>query len=114
MKTIGLVCALMLSGCWGYEQADNQLTGQVKKVHHHTPLFCPNYSTVDVSMGVMRNGVGSMSGQDIQLNIWNKADEEVLEKAAEVGAIVDIKYSKWRMVWCRNTDEVVQYVKVVK
>lgn len=112
MKKLALL-AFLAAGCWGYEEMDNQMSGQVKKVHHVTPLVCPAFSTVDVSLGTMRNGVGSMSDHDITMTIWNKADEDVLEQAAREGAIVDIKYSRWRMAWCRE-DAVVQHVQLVK
>lgn len=112
-KLLVLAVALCLTGCSGYSQVDNQMTGQVKKVHHLNPIICPNFSTVDVSLGVMKNGVGSMSNHDITLTIWNNADLQVLEEAAKAGSIVDIKYSVWRIAYCRE-EEVIQYVKVVQ
>lgn len=33
-------------------------TAQVKKVEHDTPLICPDQVNVDLSLGVMQNGVG--------------------------------------------------------
>lgn len=59
-----LTLPLALGGCLGHTSRDNEAVGQVKRVHNNTPLLCPDYKDVDISLGVMRNGVGSMSTQD--------------------------------------------------
>lgn len=64
-------------------------------------------------MGIMRNGVGSMSTKDMTLTIWNKADLAVFDQAARDASIVEVTYSTWRFAPCRE-DDVVQYVKLAK
>lgn len=94
-----IVAAMLLAGC-GNTSVGNELVGQVKKVHHNTPLVCPDYYTVDVSMGVMRNGTGSMSTQDIELVAEGKELIEFLTKANTSGRIVKVDYSVRRAVVC--------------
>jgi hypothetical protein len=64
-----------------------------------TPMVCPDYYVVDISLGVMRNGVGSMSTHDIELFIQDK-DVEALRSIAEVGGIIDFMYDERRSPWC--------------
>lgn len=97
-----LSIALLLSGC-GYKSRDNVLTGQAKKAVHATPLICPDYAEVDISLGVLRNGVGSMSTQDIWMNVPDRRDFDLLQKAAAEGSIVKISYDQMRLVFCSNT-----------
>jgi hypothetical protein len=90
--------ALSLTAC-GYKSRDTEAVGQVKRVFGNTPLLCPDYYAADLSLGVMRNGSGSMSGQDIGIVI-NKHDLEVTKKAAETGDIVKITYDMERVAFC--------------
>jgi len=83
---------MLLTGC-GYTQVDGELIGQVKKVNHRTPLICPDYVGVDVSLGVMKNGVGSMSTQDVYLVVASTEQEKVFRAASESGKIVKVHYS---------------------
>lgn len=92
-KIMPFLACLALTGCLGDSSADNDLIGQVKKVHHNTPLLLPDYDDVDVSLGVMRGGVGSMSTQDMWLYVPNPEDMKVLKDASESGALVKITYS---------------------
>lgn len=108
-----VVVSSLMAGCWGYSSVGNELVGQAKKVHHYTPLVCPPYDTIDISLGVMQNGVGSMSTHDMELTIWNDTDLKTLEKAAERGSLVKVKYSNWRMTWCRE-DDVIDYAEALK
>lgn len=103
------------SGCeaCGYTSVDNELTGQAKKVVHNTPLICGDYATVDMSLGVMRNGVGSMSTQDVWLTVTNPDDIKKLEDAAARGAIVTLKYKVRRATVCIE-DHVVESVVSVE
>jgi hypothetical protein len=48
----------------------------------------------------MRNGVGSMSTQEMWLYVPNEGDYNILAKAAETGAIVKIKYDEARLRFC--------------
>lgn len=98
MKNFYLL-GMFLVGC-GLSSRDNELVGQVKKVVHHTPILCPDYSSADVSLGVMRGGVGSMSSEDAWLYLQNSSQEETLRQANETGALVKITYDVPRIVWC--------------
>jgi hypothetical protein len=89
----------MGDGCCGWSQKEVTGSGQVKKVAKVTPIVCPDYYVVDISLGVMRNGVGSMSTHDIQLFIQDK-DVENLKAIAEVGGIVDFTYDERRSPNC--------------
>jgi hypothetical protein len=102
MKSSILILALvLLTGC-GYSSTNNELVGQVKKVVHQTPLICPNRVDADVSLGVMRNGVGSMSTQDVWLTIDDSSLIPILMKAAETGQPVKITYDEKRVTFCKN------------
>jgi hypothetical protein len=105
-KLILLPFLIGLTAC-GYSSVENELISQPKKIFHQTPIFCPDRVDVDVSMGVMRNGVGSMSNQDVFLNVPNEKDVKTLEKAISEGKLVKIKYNVYRVVWCQPDDEVV-------
>lgn len=102
---------LALWGC-GYESVNNEMIGQVKKVKDNTPLICAPFTTVDVSLGVMRNGVGSMSVQDVWLYVEKPADLEIMRKANESGEIVKISYDEARFRWCVD-EKVVRSVEIV-
>ena len=112
MKIYLMICSLMISGC-GYSSKQNDLTGQVKKVVSQTPLLCSDRTDVDVSLGVMKNGQGSMSSQDLWLSVKNDSDVAVLKQAASSGAIVNITYDVARFVWCWN-DHIVSHVEISK
>lgn len=101
MRRIIIVAAITLSAC-GYESRDNDLTGQVKKVIHNTPLICPNYDDVDISLGVIRGGVGSMSTQDVWLTVYSDAAFKSLDAAQKSGAIVNVKYDVKRVAICTD------------
>ena len=96
---LSLVLVAGLAAC-GNSSTDNELTGQVKKVVHHTPIVCPNFVAADISLGVMRNGVGSMSSQDVWVTVEDKDQVKLLEEAAKSGAIVNAKYSVARVTFC--------------
>lgn len=87
--------ALVLSAC-GHTSMDNEMTGQAKKLTHETPLICPDYIAFDLSLGVMQNGTGSMSTQDIWFVVRNVQDFERLKAAVEAGKIVKVKYNELR------------------
>jgi hypothetical protein len=84
----------------GHTSANNEATGQVKKVVHNTPMFCPDTVDVDMSLGVIRNGVGSASKEDIWLQVHDPALITLLEAAAKTGAIVTLKYDVARYTIC--------------
>lgn len=114
MKYIILILSIFcLTGCFGFSSKQNELTGQVKKVKHQTPMLCPERVDVDVSLGVLRNGVGSMSTEDLWLTVDNPNDIEILTKAAETGQIVKVSYDVRRVTFCPNED-LVTHVEVSK
>lgn len=90
-----------MSGC-GYSSLNSNLTGQVKALMQRTPLLCGDRTDVDISLGVMRNGVGSMSTEDIVLTVPNREDVTLLKKASASGQLVNITYSVYRFTWCWN------------
>lgn len=101
--TLLVICILSAftfaaTGC-GRSITNGELIGQVKKVQPHTPIICPEYVTADVSMGVMNNGVGSMSTHDIQVVVPNEF-EKAFTEASESGKIVKIHYDTWRFAPC--------------
>lgn len=106
-----LAIALGMPACYacGNTTTSNELTGQVKKVVKRTPLVCPDYDEVDVSLGVMRNGVGSMSHEDIVLRVMNEADIPALEKAAKDGAIITLRYDQARLAWCYPDHKLISF-----
>lgn len=95
-----LLSLILLVAACGYTSRDNELTGQVKRVKKVTPIICPDYTEVDVSLGVMRNGVGSMSTEDVWLLVNNPQHVETLETAARDGSIVKVTYDVQRLVFC--------------
>ena len=105
MKTILLLALISLSAC-GYSSRDNELSGQVKRVTLLTPIICPDRTDVHISLGIMRNGVGSMSHEDISATAWDSAAIGKLKEAAESGAIVKVKYNAHRFTWCQDPWEV--------
>ncbi len=90
---------LSLSAC-GYMSKDNELIGQVKRVKNQTPLVCPDRIEADISLGVMKNGVGSMSTEDVWVRIDDKDLIAKVKAANESGAIIKASYDKKRFVWC--------------
>lgn len=111
MKNI-MICLLLLSGC-GYTSRNNELVGQVKKVVNNTPVLCPDYVDSDVSLGVLRNGVGSMSSEDVWLTVYDHGFMKILQDANASGALVKIKYDVLRFTWCVEP-RVVTDIEVVK
>ena len=98
----------MGDGCCGWSGREITGSGQVKKVQKVTPVFCPDYYQVDISLGVMRKGVGSMSTHDIQLYIPDDK-ASVLKDAANRGAIIDFVYDQRRFNWCVDQDRMTSY-----
>jgi hypothetical protein len=107
-----ILAALFITGC-GYSARDNELIGQVKKVVHATPLICPDRYIVDVSLGVIRGGVGSMSSQDVWLTVDSDKAIETLKKANESGEIVKLKYDIARLTICKE-DHIISAVEITK
>ncbi len=110
--TLILSVVFVLPAC-GYESRTNEMSGQAKKVVNQTPLICGDRVDADVSLGIMKNGVGSMSTQDLWFTVPNESDQKLLKEAADVGAIVKITYDIKRVTLC-TSDHIVRHVELVK
>lgn len=99
-RYLAAVLLLMLTAC-GYQARDSEMIGQVKKVVHNTPIVCSEYSEADISLDVIRNGVGSMSRQDVLVTITDKEQEKIFREANETGQLVKVKYDIFRFSMCR-------------
>lgn len=108
-----VVLMLGLTGCLGKQSVDNESIGQVKKVIHTTPLICGDFNYVDISLGVMVHGVGSMSTQDMNFVVENQQDLELLKKANESAKLVKFKYDVKRITFCQP-DHVITKVEIVE
>jgi hypothetical protein len=97
-----VIASIALPSCYGCGNTttDSEVTAQVKKVVKRTPIFCPNYTEVDVSLGVMRNGVGSMTHEDMVLRVMNESYVPELDKAAKDGSIITMRYDEARVSLC--------------
>lgn len=113
---VGLFCSIavvgcaggMGDGCCGWSGREIEGTGQVKKVRLSTPIACPDYHEVDISLGVMRNGVGSMSTHDMTLFVPENLVPEI-KKAAETSTIVNFTYDERRVDWCVPRDRITKF-----
>lgn len=112
MKTLLFTAAILLNAC-GSSSVDNELTGQVKRVIRRTPIICPDYVEADISLGVMRNGVGSMSTEDVWLYVEDQSDVLLLDRAAQDGDLVRVEYDIHRVTLC-VPDHFLTYVELVK
>jgi hypothetical protein len=102
MKRIAiLMTALALAGC-GNTQTDVEAIGQAKKLSNVTPLVCMDYPAFDLSLGVMRNGTGSLSKEDMWFTIVNPAVLDTLRRAVDTGAIVKVHYNSRRFSPCSD------------
>lgn len=111
-KILTISACLTLASC-GFMSVDNELVGQVKKTHHSTPLICSDYQQADISLGVMRNGTGSLSTQDMWVTVPDKDDFQTLKKAEQSGQLVKITYNTKRFAFCTDM-EIITKVELVK
>lgn len=112
MKKILILLVACLSAC-GYSQTESEAIGQVKKVANVNDIFCSRRVDTDISLGVMVNGVGSMSSQDLWLTVKDKTHIATLKKANETGKLVKFKYDVARLNWCWNDHELTE-VEILK
>lgn len=112
MKYLLIVMAVAITGC-GYSARQSEMIGQPKKVMHNTPLLCRPFDDVDLSLGVVRHGIGSMSTQDKWLYVPNPEQYKIIQKASATGAIVKVTYDSVRFSWCTEGDTVTD-VEVMK
>ena len=101
----------MGDGCCGWSGKEITGTGQVKKVGLESNLLCPDYYEVDISLGIMRNGVGSMSTHDQKFFIPDSMLKD-FRTAAEKSSIVNFSYDVRRGGWCVNDHRITSF-KVV-
>ncbi len=99
---------LFLIGC-GYSHRNNDLIGQPKSVESTTPIVCPDQHILHLSLGVMRHGVGSMSTEDIMINIPDERLVPVLKSAVESGKLINARTNEKRMTWCNEPKELVSF-----
>lgn len=107
-----LLFLLTLSAC-GFASVGNESIGQVKKVKSVTPIACSDYTEVDISLGVMVNGVGSMSHEDKEFLVTNQNDIAVLKEANASGKLVKFTYDDARVRFCVPDDNITR-VEILK
>ena len=98
---------------------DGDLVGQAKKITLVTPFWqsiCPSYYALDVSMGVLQGGTGSMSTQDVWFTVLDREDISAMKEAVKHAAIVKVKYAERRLYACTEGHlatgfEVIDYAK---
>lgn len=101
MKKLLALCLITAAAC-GMKSSQNEAVGQVKKVVNKTPIICPDYVEADISLGIVRNGVGSMSHEDMEVAVDPEDYKTIalLKKAAETSAIVKFTYDVKRISPC--------------
>lgn len=102
--------SMSLASC-GYSGRDMEMIGQVKRVMHNTPIICSDFDDADISLGVMRGGVGSMSTQDVWV-VVDKEQGKILKDAAASGALVKVTVDVKRFAFCTE-DHFVTNVEVL-
>lgn len=98
-KLIIAPLCFVMSSC-GYHSRNNEIIGQVTKIEKHTPLLCFDFNTVTISLGVTRNGIGSVSHEDVILYVPTEDLTKKLNSASEQGKLVKIKYDSARNKFC--------------
>lgn len=91
----------MNDGCGGWSEKEISGTGQVKRVGLQNNIVCPNYYEADISLGIMRNGVGSVSTHDMVFFIPDSMLKD-FRTYSEKGSIVNFTYDVRRFDWCVN------------
>lgn len=111
--TILIFTPLALTGCLGNSSVDVETVAQIKSITHETPIICPDYHELHLSLGVMRGGVGSMSISDIVLEVEDELMIESIKTAAVDGKLLKVTYNIRRMVFCVPSG-VVTAIEVIK
>lgn len=106
-----LGCSVNCGSACGYISQNSEVIGQVKKVQRHTPLLCEDHDLVDVSLGVMRNGVGSYSTEDIEMMV-TPAQAKELSEMQRNNAVVKFTYDQRRFFACGEANYVRDFVDV--
>lgn len=108
IMTMVVVC---MSGC-GKSSVDTEVIGQIKKLETRTPIVCGDYKQVDLSLGIVTNGTGSMSRDDMTIQVTDKQFEELKRLQAE-NKLVTITYDTNRFVFC-GLEQTATQVKAVE
>jgi hypothetical protein len=92
----------LLAGC-GNVSVDGEAIGQAKKLTKTTNLFCPDYYSFDMSLGVMQNGTGSISKEDIWMTVDDARLIPAINAAVARGAVVKARYNQRRIPFCSDS-----------
>lgn len=109
-STILITCFTF--GC-GNSSVDNELVAQPKRMHNETPIICGDRVDVDLSMGFMKDGVGSMSTHDTTMLVGNYKHKEILDEAIQNNKLVKVRYDQRRVVMC-GPDQIITNVEIIK
>jgi len=112
MKRLVLVFALTVFGC-GNSSVNNELVAQPKRMHNVTPIVCGDRVDVDLSLGFVKDGVGSMSTHDVAMRVNDMRHVDTLNTAIQTNKLVKVTYNERRFVWC-GPDEIITGVEIVK
>jgi hypothetical protein len=107
-RTLLPLLLLMLASC-GYSHVNNELIGQPKSIEATTPIFCPNQNILHLSLGVMRNGVGSMSTEDVRISIPDDNLAIRLQPVVKAGKLINAQTNEARFRWCNEEKELVAF-----
>jgi hypothetical protein len=99
-------------GC-GYNALNSTFTGQVKYVEKVNPIVCDEFTGAGISLGVMRNGTGSVSTHDVEVYVPDQINIDLLSAASKSGSLVTVTYDARRVSFCKPPI-VVRSVELVK
>lgn len=108
IRIASLLALMLLAGC-GYSHVGNDVVGQPKSIESTTPLLCPDQDVLHLSLGVMRHGVGSMSTEDIRINIPDHHLATALQSVVESGGLINARTNEARFRWCNEEKELVSF-----
>jgi hypothetical protein len=100
MKKLLVLGLLVLGTGCGLSAKDTEAVGQVKRIAHQTPLICPEQYILDMSLGVLRGGNGSMSKEDLFIRVQSPDQLKLLNEAALSGQPVRVTYDVQRVAFC--------------
>jgi hypothetical protein len=99
LKSAALIT--LLAGC-GNIAIDGEAIGQAKKVTKTTNILCPDYYSFDMSLGVLQNGTGSISKEDVWMTIEDVRLVPAINAAVDRGAVVKVRYNERRVPFCSD------------
>lgn len=98
---LAFIVSSTLSSC-GYLEVGTKGLAQIKRIHKVTPLLCPDYTLIDVSLGVMQNGAGSMSKEDIEMVVTEDQAKQLDTVLSQGKGIIEMTYSRKRVSFCKE------------